>query len=262
MIDIYDLSNFNHIDEPLYTVNINENREIHQKYDKIYKRLFDEDIGMKTIVLINQDKKHDTTLLYKKDNLNNIKTTNIMVEMNVPININPYNYHINTFYGNYIMKIYPLNHKYNTTLRSTSHLDMGKGILSSYCIFDIKLMGDIKYVATYMIDIISINNSMPDKKEIYIKDYIHKEEKIIVCFKVFKLNCESFRMYIHYIIFDDKKVYFNKFSQDNRFIRRMSIDEIAESFTRKNIYVHNMKFPVANDMIGKYEVCYHFNNID
>ena len=262
MIDIYDLSNFNHMDEPLYTVNINENTQIYQKYDKIYKRLFDEDIGMKTIVLINQDKKHDTMLLYKKENLNNIKTTNMMVETNVPININPYNYHINTIYGNYTIKIYPLNYKYDTNLRSISHLDLGRGNLDRFCIFDIKIMGDIKYLATYMIDIISITNSMPDKKEIYIKDYIHKEEKLIVYFKVFKLNSESFRLYIHYLIIDEKKIYFNKFSQDNRFIRRMSIDEIISFFNVKIIYIHNMKFPVISDDIGKYEICYHFNNID
>ena len=263
MIDIYDLTNFNYTDEPLYTVNINENMQIYQKYDKIYKRLFDEDIGIKTIVLINQDKKHDTTLLYKKDNLNNIKASNLMVETNVPININPYNYHINTIYGNYTIKIYPLNYKYDTNLRCTSYLDLGRGELSRYCIFDIKFMGDIKYMATYMIDIISITNSMPDKKEIYIKDYIHKEEDLIVCFKVFKLNQESFRMYIHYIIFDETKIYFNKFSQDNKFIRRMSIDEISKSFICKNIYIHNLKFPLVNNNdIGKYEICYHFNHID
>jgi len=269
MIDIYDLTNFNYTDEPLYTVNINENMQIYQKYDKIYKRLFDEDIGIKTIVLINMNKERDTTLLYKRDNLNNIKTTNIIVDMNVPININPYNYHINTIYGNYTIKIYPLNYKYDTNLRCITYLswitylDSGRGALSRYCIFDIKIMGDIKYMATYMIDIISITNSMPDKKEIYIKDYIHKEEDLIVCFKVFKLNQESFRMYIHYIIFDETKIYFNKFSQDNKFIRRMSIDEISESFICKNIYIHNLKFPLVNNNdIGKYQVCYHLNHID
>ena len=127
-------------------------------------------------------------------------------------------------------------------------------------------MGDIKYdnikyMATYMIDIISITNSMPDKKEIYIKDYIHKEEKKIVCFKVFKLNQESFRMYVHYLIIDENKIYFNKFSQDNRFIRRMSVDEIITMFNVKIIYIHNMKCPV-NIIFSLYEICYHFNNID
>lgn len=265
MIDIYDLTNFNYTDEPLYTVNINENMQIYQEYHTFYKKLFDEDIGIKTIILINQNEKHDTMRLYKRDNHNNIKISNLMVETNVPININPYNYHINTIYGNYTIKIYPLNYKYDTNLRCTSDLNLEGGKLSHYCIFDnMGNMGNIiKYTATYMIDIISITNSMPDKKEIYIKDYIHKEEKLIVCFKVFKLNLESFRMYIHYIILSEEKVYFNKFSQDNKFIRRLSIDEITESFIRKNIYIHNMKFPLVNNNdIGKYEVCYHFNHID
>ncbi len=264
MIDIYDLTNFNYTDEPLYTVNINENTQIYRGCDKMYKRLFDEDIGIKTIVLIN-DKKDNTALLYKRNNLNNIKTTNIIVDMNVPININPYNYHINTIYGNYTIKIYPLNYKYDTNLKCTSHLDLGRGFLSRCYIFDIKIMGNIKYMAIYMIDIISITNSIPNKKEIYIKDYIHKEEKLIVCFKVFKLNQESFRMYIYYIILNETKIYFNKFSQDNKFIRRISIDEIAESFICKNIYIHNMQFPIVNNNdidIGKYEICYHFNHIE
>lgn len=262
MIDIYDLSNFNYTDEPLYTVYINENMQMHHKYDKIYKRLFDEDIGIKTIILINRDRSYDTIHLYKKDNLNNTKNINFMIETNVPININPYNYYINTLYGNFIMKIYPFNYKYDIYLKSMSFSDMGRGSLTRYCLFDIKLMNDIKCIATYMIDVISITNSMPDKKEIYIKDYIHKEEKLHIYFKVFKLNSESYRLYVHYLILDEKKIYFNKFSQDNKFIRRMTIDEITSLFNFKIIYINNMKFPIiSNDDIGKYEICIYFNNI-
>lgn len=262
MIDIYDLSNFNYMDEPLYTVNINENMQIYQKYDKIYKRLFDEDIGMKTIVLIRQDSNNELIHLHNTNNLTNIQSINIFIKTNNLININPYNYYINTYDSNYIIKIYPLNYKYNTVLRHLIYMNRDQSI-SRYCIFDIKLTGNIKYIATYMIDIIPITNSTPKDlhmSQIYIKDYIHKEDKFIVCFKIFKLDQDYFRMYIHYIIHDEKKIYFNKFSQTNKIIRRISIDEIATSLN-KILYIHKVTIPIIND-IGKYQLCYYFNHID
>ena len=270
MIDIYDLTNFNNADEPLYVIDFNEKKTMQYTVPnkiyggtKTYCRLSDKDDGIMTIVFADID---DSMIqLYTLEQIENSKRCNIFVESDIPININPYKYYINTkINDNTIMKVYQINYKYDTAVTCNPLYDMALKNGSVFKLLDFKFIGgDIKHVATYMIDVISVTNSIPNKRIQYIRDYMHKEKDSITCFKIFKLNNESYRFYVNYIIKNETKVYFNKFSRDNKFIKRIPIEDITVLFDNiEVIYINNFKWGINMEMdFGRYDVCFYWNVI-
>ena len=269
MIDIYDLTNFNYADEPLYVIDFNEKTTMqytvpNKMYGgtKTYCRLSDKDDGIMTVVFNSVD---SMIQLYTLEQIENSKRCHIFVESDIPININPYEYYINTrINDNTIMKVFKKNYKYDTALTCNPLYDMGLKNGSVFKLLDVKFInGDIKHVATYMVDIISVTNSISSDKILYMRDYIHKEKNSITCFKIFKLNNESYRFYVNYIIKNETKVYFNKFSQDNKFIKRIPIEDITVLFDYiKVIYINNMNWGINMEMnLGRYDICFYWNVI-
>lgn len=261
-IDIYDLTNFNYVDEPIHCVNVSDNKSMHQ-YDVFkYKRLFDENIGVKTIVIeMNEDVSPNSIYIYSVDN-----NSSKRLVKNVPVNINPYDYKTNTItqHNKFVLKIYPLNHKYDNSLATYHYNDVSRDKQTIYIYQHTAYQDNMpcRYCIVYMIDIISIKNSISNKQHIYFKDYIYKGKQFHMYFKIFKLNDIDKRMYINYITFNEKKIYFNKFTQKNKFIKTMPIEDIISQLKRESFYIYlkYFKFPVVDFSLIDYDVDCHFLN--
>lgn len=256
-VDIYDLTNFNYNDDPVYIIDFSQNTVNSWTNIRIPLCSQDKTNEIMTVIFNNLkgDNKHYAIKLYSP------RGNYFFVNVNMPININPCEYLIDST-KNTIMKVYRRNNKYDVTLMYQSTLDVPmSSTLCKYILFNVEFANSKSLCTiTYMIDILCMTNSVPQSRK-FLYDRVHKEKDIHIYFKYFKLNHESIRIYIHYVIWNNTKIYLNKFSKNNVFIKHLhieykEIEHILDNGTSK--YINNMKWPFYNKLFN-YEICFYQN---